>query len=78
MRRWISGARWWTDSEETSEEVSVHLSQDFDAFYAQPFAPLQPTGDKGKLLVITRWQGYRDAPQQSARGHAQGHGARGA
>jgi len=36
-----------------AEAVSVHLSQDFDAFYAQPFAPLQTTGDKGKLLVIS-------------------------
>jgi hypothetical protein len=36
-----------------AEEVSVHLSQDFDAFYAQPFAPPQTAGDQGKLLVIS-------------------------
>ena len=36
-----------------AEEVSVHLSQDFDAFYAQPFAPPQTSADKGKLLVIS-------------------------
>jgi hypothetical protein len=35
------------------EEVSVHLSQDFDAFYAQPLAPSQPSADTGKLLVIS-------------------------
>ena len=36
-----------------AEEVSVHLSQDFDAFYAQPLAPPQAGGDGGKLLVIS-------------------------
>jgi len=36
-----------------SEEVSVHLSQDFDAFYAQPIAPPQTSADQGKLLVIS-------------------------
>ena len=36
-----------------AEEVSVHLSQDFDAFYAQPLAPPQAGGDAGKLLVIS-------------------------
>jgi hypothetical protein len=36
-----------------AEEVSVPLSQDFDAFYAQPFAPPQTTAEKGKLLVIS-------------------------
>ena len=35
------------------EEVSVHLSQDFDAFYAQPLAPSQVARDGGKLLVIS-------------------------
>jgi len=36
-----------------TEEVSVHLSQDFDAFYAQPLALPQAAGDAGKLLVIS-------------------------
>jgi len=36
-----------------AEEVSVHLSQDFDAFYAQPLAPPQAGRDAGKLLVIS-------------------------
>jgi hypothetical protein len=36
-----------------AEEVSVHLSQDFDAFYAQPLAPSQTIGDASKLLVIS-------------------------
>jgi hypothetical protein len=36
-----------------SEEVAVHLSQDFDAFYAQPLAPPEVTGDGEKILVIT-------------------------
>jgi len=36
-----------------AEEVSVHLSEDFDAFYAQPFAPPTTSADKGKRLVIS-------------------------
>jgi hypothetical protein len=36
-----------------AEEVSVHLSQDFDAFSAQPLAPSQPSADTDKLLVIS-------------------------
>jgi hypothetical protein len=36
-----------------AEEVAVHLSQDFDAFYAQPLAPPQTARDEGKLLVIS-------------------------
>ena len=36
-----------------AEEVSVHLSQDFDAFYAQPLASAQAGGNEGKLLVIS-------------------------
>lgn len=36
-----------------AEEVSVHLSQDFDAFYAQLLAPPQVARDAGKLLVIS-------------------------
>jgi len=36
-----------------AEEVAVHLSQDFDAFYAQPLAPPQAGGDEGKLLLIS-------------------------
>ena len=36
-----------------AEEVSVHLSQDFDAFYARPLAPLQTARDEGTLLVIS-------------------------
>jgi len=36
-----------------AEEVAVHLSQDFDAFYAQPLAPPQTARDEGTLLVIS-------------------------
>ena len=36
-----------------TEEVAVQLSEDFDAFYDQPFAPPQGAGDEGKLLVIS-------------------------
>jgi hypothetical protein len=36
-----------------AEEVLVHLSQDFDAFYAQPLAAPQTAADQGKLLVIS-------------------------
>jgi hypothetical protein len=36
-----------------AQEVSVHLSQDFDAFYNQPVAPHQEGRDQGKLLVIS-------------------------
>ena len=36
-----------------AEEVSVHLSEDFDAFYDQPLAPPQAARDAGKLLVIS-------------------------
>jgi hypothetical protein len=36
-----------------AQEVSVHRSQDFDAFSAQPFAPPQTAGNQGKLLVIS-------------------------
>jgi hypothetical protein len=36
-----------------AEEVTVHLSQDFDAFYAQPLEALAEQGDERKLLVIT-------------------------
>jgi hypothetical protein len=36
-----------------AEEVAVHLSQDFDAFYAPPLALPQASGDEGKLLVIS-------------------------
>ncbi len=36
-----------------AEAVSVHLSQDFDAFYDQPLAPPQAAGEAGKLLVIS-------------------------
>jgi hypothetical protein len=36
-----------------AEEVSVHLSQDFDAFYAQPLTPPQTATEQGKLLVIS-------------------------
>ncbi len=35
-----------------AEEVAVHLSQDFDAFYAQPLTLPQARGDERKLLVI--------------------------
>ena len=36
-----------------AEEVSVHLSQDFDAFYDQPLALPQAAREAGKLLVIS-------------------------
>jgi hypothetical protein len=36
-----------------AEEVVVHLSQDFDAFYAQPLPLAQASGDERKLLVIS-------------------------
>jgi len=35
------------------EEVTVHVSQDFDAYYAQPLAPSQEAKSEGKLLVIS-------------------------
>jgi len=36
-----------------AEEVSVHLSQDFDVFYDQPLALPQAVREAGKLLVIS-------------------------
>jgi len=36
-----------------AEEVAVHLSEDFDAFYAQPLAPPPEARDEGKILVIS-------------------------
>ena len=36
-----------------AEEVAVHLSEDFDAFYDQPLAPLPEAGDERKILVIS-------------------------
>lgn len=36
-----------------AEEVAVHLSQDFDAFYHQLLAPAREAGDEKKILVIT-------------------------
>ena len=52
-------------------EVAVHRSQDFDTFYDQARARPQMARDEGKLRVISaRWQGYRDAPQGSARSHS--------
>jgi hypothetical protein len=36
-----------------AEEVAVHLSQDFDAFSAQPLSLAQASGDERKLLVIS-------------------------
>ena len=36
-----------------AEEVTVHLSQDFDAFYDRPLAPPQTAQNEGKLLVIS-------------------------
>jgi hypothetical protein len=36
-----------------AEEVSVHLSQDFDAFYRQPLEALAETGAEEKILVIS-------------------------
>jgi hypothetical protein len=36
-----------------TEEVAVQLSQDFDAFYAQPLVPPQEPEDEAKILVIT-------------------------
>jgi hypothetical protein len=36
-----------------AEEVAVDLSEDFDAFYAQPLAPPQALRDEGRILVIS-------------------------
>ena len=36
-----------------AEELSVHLSQDFDAFYDQPMEVLAAQGDEAKILVIS-------------------------
>jgi hypothetical protein len=36
-----------------AEEVAVRLSQDFDAFYRQPFEVAKDDGDEGRLLVIS-------------------------
>jgi hypothetical protein len=36
-----------------AEEVAVHLSQDFDAFYHQPLDAVAEAGDEEKVLVIT-------------------------
>ena len=36
-----------------AEELSVHLSQDFDAFYDQPLAPPQAGPEAGKRLAIS-------------------------
>ena len=36
-----------------AEELTVHLSQDFDAYYAQPLAVSQAPGDEYKILVIS-------------------------
>ncbi len=56
-----------------AEEVTVHLSQDFDAFYAQPLASGQAGGDEQKLLVISadgkgivmRPEGLREATRRA-------------
>ena len=36
-----------------AEEVAVHLSQDFDAFYNQPYESVKGEGDDKEILVIT-------------------------
>lgn len=36
-----------------AEDVTAHLSQDFDAFYAQPLEPLAEEAKEQKMLVIT-------------------------
>ena len=36
-----------------AEEVAVPLSEDFDAYYAQPLAPPQGARNEGELLVIS-------------------------
>lgn len=36
-----------------AEEVAVHLSQDFDAFYRHPLEAVTEAGDEEKVLVIT-------------------------
>jgi hypothetical protein len=36
-----------------SEELAVHLSQDFDAFYRQPLVRIEEDGGAARLLVIT-------------------------
>ena len=59
-----------------AEELAVHLSQDFDAFYAQPLMSrsrarggVQDPGDYG------RWQGHRDASEWAQSRHPPGPGA---
>ena len=36
-----------------AEDVAAHLSQDFDAFYNQPFESVKADGDDKEILVIT-------------------------
>jgi hypothetical protein len=57
-----------------AEEVAVHLSQDFDAFYHQPLAAAEEEGDEKEILVITvdgkgivmRPEGLREGTRQAA------------
>jgi hypothetical protein len=57
-----------------AEEVAVHLSQDFDAFYHRPLVPLQEAADEHAILVITvdgkgivmRPEGLREATRKAA------------
>ena len=46
-----SGGGWMAKRQ--AEEVAVHLSQDFDAFYAQPLTPSWEGTNAGRLLVIS-------------------------
>ena len=56
-----------------AEELAVHLSQDFDAFYDQPLIRSQGPGEEYKILVITadgkgivmHPDGLRDATRQA-------------
>jgi len=49
----LPGSYGFTIAKRQAEDASVHLSQDFDAFYDQPLAPPQAAGEAGKLLVIS-------------------------
>ena len=55
MRRWriwiAREADAWRNAKPRSWRYD--LSQDFDAFYAQPLAPSQEAGDEYKILVIS-------------------------
>ena len=49
----LRAAGGWRMAKRQAEEVTVHLSQDFDAYYDQPLASPQEGREEGKLLVIS-------------------------